>query len=51
MTLWSEKGSADRFFWKHKDSAEKFVGPFGMAFGLIGFIAMLALVAWLIGLI
>ena len=51
MTLWSEKGSSDRFFLKRKDSAEKFVGPFGLAFGLAGFVLMALLVAWLTGLI
>ena len=51
MTLWSEKGSSERYFLKRKDGAERFVGPFGMAFGLVGLIAVLGLVALLIWLI
>ena len=49
MTLWSEKKSSESYFFKRKDAAERFVGPLGIAFGLVGLVAIIALVAWLIG--
>ncbi len=51
MSLWSEKKSSESYFLKRKDSAERFVGPFGMAFGLAGLVAVVLLVAWLTGAI
>lgn len=51
MTLWSEKESSESFFFKRKDSAERFVGKFGIVFALTGMVAVAALVAWAMGLI
>ena len=51
MTLWSEKKSSESYFLKRSDAAERFVGPLGMALGIVGLVAVIALVAWLTGLI
>ena len=51
MSLWSEKKSSESYFLKHNDSAQRFVGAFGMAFGLAGLVVVVLLVAWLTGII
>lgn len=51
MTLWSEKKSTESYFLKRKDNVERFVGRFGIVLGLVGLMAVIALVAWLTGLI
>jgi len=51
MPLWSDKKSSDSYFLKRKDSAERFVGTFGMVFGLVGLVVVLLLIAWAAGII
>lgn len=51
MPLWSDKKSSESYFLKQKDGAERYLGTFGMVFGLIGFVIVVLLIAWLAGII